>query len=178
MIKTGNSDTISVMNASAVWKNFLFPRLTPRLLLRMAAVATASSLLFYFVLVPVRLKGRSMEPTLRDGSLHFIFAGSYVFSDPRPGDVVGIRLAGRRVILLKRVVAAGGETVSFRDGVLFVDGKPRAEKYPVTECDWNYPERKIGPGDFFVVGDNRSVPIEHHDFGEVPAKRIMGKLLW
>jgi len=166
------------MRSRTLLKEFLFPRLTGSLLLRMVLVAAASFLFFYFLLVPVRLRGRSMEPTLMDGSLHFILAASYLFSGPEPGDIVGIKLAGRRVVLLKRVVAEGGETVSFREGVLFVVGKPRPENYLKMECDWNYPDRKIGTGNFFVVGDNRSVPMEYHDFGEVPAKRIMGKLLW
>ncbi len=167
-----------MMNFRKVMKDFLFPRLTRRLFLRMAVVAVASLLLFYFVLVPVRLRGKSMEPTLENGSLHFILTCSYLFSEPEAGDVVGIRLAGRRVLLLKRIVAVGGETVSFRDGSLFVDGSLREEPYLRSECDWNYGERKIGAGNYFVVGDNRAVPMENHDFGEVPGKRIAGRLIW
>lgn len=157
---------------------FFFPRPGRRLLLRMLAVTLASFAVFYFVVVPVRLKGGSMEPTLRDGSLHFMFAGSYLFSEPKPGDVVGIKLAGRRVVLLKRVVAVGGERVSFENGTLMVNGKPRREPYIKGECDWNYPARVVARGNVFVVGDNRSVPMESHDFGEVSKKRITGRLIW
>ena len=169
---------MSPMEERSLLKRFLFPKMTGAYMARVLCVALAAFLFFYYLLVPVRLRGKSMEPTLRDGSLHFILAGSYLISGPEPGDIVGIKLAGRRVVLLKRIVAEGGETVSFRDGALFVDGKPRPEDYLKTGCDWNYPDRKIGTGNYFVVGDNRSVPMEHHDFGEVPARRIMGKLLW
>lgn len=166
------------MDIRGALRAFFFPRPDRRLLLRMLAVALASLLFFYFVVVPVRLRGRSMEPTLRDGSLHFLFAASYLFSEPRNGDIVGIKLAGRRVVLLKRVVAVEGETVSFENGVLMVGGTRRPEPYVKGECDWNYPGRVISSGNVFVVGDNRSVPMESHDFGEVPKKRIMGKLIW
>jgi signal peptidase I len=167
-----------MMENNSLLRKFFFPRLTRSYLLRIAVVALLSYIVFSFVLVPVRLRGKSMEPTFRDGSLHFIFAQSYLFSGAGKGDVVGIKLAGRKVVLLKRIVAVEGEKIAFRKGVLMINGEPRNESYVKGDCDWDYSEKEIRKGNVFVVGDNRSVPAERHDFGEVSRKRILGRLIW
>jgi signal peptidase I len=42
-----------------------------------------------------------------------------------------------------------------------------------------YVKRIVGmPGEFFVVGDNRSMKIENHDLGRVSRRRIVGRLLF
>lgn len=166
------------MEDESVLKKFFFPKMTKAFLARAVFVALSSCLFFSFVVIPMRLKGASMEPTLRDGSFHFIFAQAYLFSRPQKGDVVGIRLAGRRVLLLKRIVAVEGEKVAFMDGILFVDAVPVSEPYIVGKCDWNYDEKPVEEGKVFVVGDNRLVPMESHDFGEVSKSRIAGRLIW
>jgi signal peptidase I len=102
----------------------------------------------------------------------------YLFSEAKRHDVVTVRLAGSRVMLLKRVVAREGERVEFRDGKLFVDGKEIEEPYVRYPCNWNLPPREVEEGCIYVVGDNRSMPIENHHFGQASKKRIMGVPLW
>ena len=157
---------------------FLLPDFDRRFLLRAAAVALGAYLLFGFCLLPLVVRGRSMEPTYRDGSFTFCWAFSYLFHGPRRGDVVAVRLAGRRVVLLKRVVALEGEEVSFAGGVLFVDGAPAQEPYLRIPCDWNLEPRRVRPGHIYLVGDNRAVPMEQHDFGQTPVSRVLGRPLW
>jgi len=157
---------------------FLFPRWTPLYLLRVAAVAVFSLLFFTFVLRPFVVRGSSMEPTYPDGSFHFLLRPRYLLSEPRRGEVVAVRLAGERVILLKRVVALEGEEVAFREGVLYVNGRPLTEPYVKGPCDWELPPRRVVPGHLYVVGDNRSMPLEQHDFGQVSRGRILGAPLW
>lgn len=119
-----------------------------------------------------------MEPTYRNGSFNFYWRVAYLFSEPKQYDVVLVRFAGRKVMLLKRVVALEGEQVEFRDGKLFVDGKEIDEPYVKYPCNWNLPPRQVEKGYVYVVGDNRNVPIESHQFGQAPLKRIQGKILW
>ena len=83
--------------------------------------AAALTLFFGRVLLPVRVKGDSMEPTVRNGSVRFAFLLRYAVSDPRPGDLVVIRMAGRKVMFLKRVLAVGGDRVAFERGALRVN---------------------------------------------------------
>jgi len=159
-------------------KKFLFPKFDAHFAMRAIVVAAVSFIIFYFFLTPIRLRGKSMEPTLKDGSIHFLCKICFMFKEPKRGDIVGIKLAGRKVILLKRVVGVEGEKVEFREGKLFIEGKEVYEPYIKGESDWNYEGKVVEKGKLFVVGDNRSVPIESHDFGEVSKKRIVGKMIW
>ena len=92
--------------------------------------------------------------------------------------MVAVRFAGTRVMLLKRVVALGGEQVEFKDGKLFINGKEIGESYVRHPCNWNLPPRLVEKGSVYVVGDNRNMPIEHHYFGQASVKRIIGAPLW
>jgi signal peptidase I len=92
--------------------------------------------------------------------------------------VVAVRFAGNRVMLLKRVVALEGEEVEFRDGKLFINGDELHEPYVRHPCHWNLPPRRVEKGSVYVIGDNRSMPIENHYFGQTSVKRIIGVPLW
>ena len=119
-----------------------------------------------------------MEPNYHDGTLNFCWTPTYLFRAPRKGDVVALRYEGDRVMLLKRIVANAGDTVEFRNGTLFVNGKAVREPYvKFNEGNWNLPLRKVSPGCVYVVGDNRGMPIEQHKFGEIRRNRIEGTLL-
>jgi signal peptidase I len=119
-----------------------------------------------------------MEPTYRNGGFNFCWRLQYIFSEPKRHDVVVVRFAGNRVMLLKRVVAVEGEWVEFRNGKLFVEGKEIDEPYVRYPCDWNLPPRQVKENFVYVVGDNRNVPIENHAFGQTSIDRITGVPLW
>ncbi len=159
-------------------KAFLKPKLTKSYIIRVVVVLIVAFLLFRFVLPPFWVKGRSMEPTYSNGSFIFGLRPRYLFSEPDFGDVVFVELGGQRVMYLKRVVALSGETVEFRDGTLYIDGRPKEEPWVKKPCDWNMPSRTVKPGHLYVVGDNRSMDIGSHSFGQVRKKKIAGGPLW
>jgi signal peptidase I len=159
-------------------KAFLFPSLTPRFLLRAGTVALSAFLFFSFVCIPFHIRGHSMDPTYRDGGFNFCWCPRYWFSGPARGDVVAVRLAGRRVMLLKRVIALQGQFVEFRSGTLHLDGTPVPEPYVAGPCAWDLPPRAVRPGYVYLIGDNRDMPLESHDFGQTPVNRIVGGPLW
>ena len=119
-----------------------------------------------------------MEPTYRSGGINFCWTLGYLFSKPSRHDVVLVRLAGKRVLLLKRVVAVAGESVQFRDGKLFVNGSMVHEPYVRYPCNWNLGPRRVKNGYIYVVGDNRSMYMKDHSFGQTPIERIAGVPLW
>jgi signal peptidase I len=169
---------VETMTSKNRLRQFFFPSITHKFLLRVAGVALSAFLIFTYVLIPIRIQGSSMEPTYHTGSINFCFTLSTLFAKPQRYDVVAVRLAGQRIMLLKRVVALEGERIEFRHGKLLVDGDPIDESYVRYPCDWNLPSRQVEPGFVYVVGDNRSMPIGDHYFGQASIKRIVGVPLW
>lgn len=146
--------------------------------MRVAAVALASWATFSFLLIPMKTRGGSMEPTYPEQGFNFCLVPRFLWGGPDRHDVVVVRLSGNKVFYLKRVVAFAGETVSFVDGVLHVDGRALEEPYVVFPCHWNLPPRLVDQGYVYVVGDNRSVPMDDHLFGQTQINRIAGGPLW
>ncbi|MFZ0827589.1 MAG: signal peptidase I [Verrucomicrobiia bacterium] len=150
------------------------PRMT---LVRVAVLIVACFVVFRFVLLPIRVEGISMLPTYHDRSVNVVNRLAYCWREPRRGDVVSIRLAGPHVMYMKRIIGLPGETVAFENGRVLINGEVLDEPYEKTPCDWNRPPVKLGPDEFFVVGDNRTMPQQFHQFGETPRNRILGKVL-
>ncbi len=119
-----------------------------------------------------------MEPTYLDGGFNFCWKLRYLYSRPQRHDVVTVRFAGNRVMLLKRIVALEGEVLEFRSGKLFVNGRPIDEPYVSLPCDWNLTPRVVERGSVYVAGDNRSMGIESHYLGQTSIRRIVGVPLW
>ena len=160
------------------WLRILAVGRNPRVTLIRAAVLVVSCfIIFKFILLPIRVEGISMLPTCRDRSAHLVNRLAYLWHEPRRGDVVSIRLAGPHVMLLKRIVGLPGETIGFADGHVLINGQVLDEPYEKTDCDWNLKPAKLGPDQYFVVGDNRTMPKEDHVFGKAGRDQIVGKLV-
>jgi len=150
------------------------PRFT---LIRIVLLIAAVFLLRQFVLLPIRVKGPSMLPTYTENGINFVNRLAYLRSDPARGDVVAIRLAGEHVMFMKRIIGLPGETVAFHEGRVFINGQLLDEPYVKNACDWESPPKKLDPGWYYVVGDNRSMPELLHEEGRTPRERIVGKIL-
>jgi signal peptidase I len=151
------------------------PRVT---LVRIAVLVIVCFVLFSYVLLPVHVQGISMLPTYKDGSINFVNRLAYVWHEPRRGDVVSIRgYAGEHLMLLKRIIGLPGETVTFNNGRVFIDGQILDEPYEKSECAWTLPPEKLGTNQYFIVGDNRTMDWRDHKFGKVDRDNIMGKVL-
>ncbi len=158
----------------APFRRFFFPHLDKRYAVRLIIVACVSYLIFGHLLIPLRIQGLSMDPTYRDRSFALCWRLQYLFSPPERFDVVTVRFSGRSVMLLKRVVALPGETVEFRQGLLYVNGGFIEEPYVRHRSAWDLPPRTIASGHVYVVGDNRGTSMDRHRFGEIDMQRIVG----
>lgn len=127
------------------------------------------------IFLPVEIHGDSMLPLYRTGDYGFINILAYRWGPPRRFDVVAIRMAGKGVMYLKRVIGLSGETVEIRDGTVHVDGEPISEPYLQFTSNWNLNRQSLGGDQYFVVGDNRGMSIHHHKFGIVKRRRIVGR---
>ncbi len=157
-------------------KRFLLPSLNRYYLLRVVLLAILAFLFFKYICRPAWTNGKSMLPTYQEREFLFYWQPAFWFSTPKRGDIVVIRMAGNSIFLLKRVIAVAGESVEFRQGALLINGIPLQDKWAaLTPCDWDLPPRTVEKSCVYVVGDNRSMPIEQHEFGQVELKRINGK---
>lgn len=168
----------SIDECSKWFHKFLFPSINRNGLGRIILVAAGSFLFFSYVLIPLRIQGHSMEPTYLDGSHAFCLRPWYLFTDMKRTDIVTVRFTGKSIMLLKRVLALPGDTLEFREGMLFVNNKKIEEPYVSYHSSWNLPVRKIKPGFVYVAGDNRSTPMSQHHFGQVRVSRIIGAVLF
>lgn len=146
--------------------------------IRIAVLIPVCYVLFHFVLLPVRVDGISMQPTYQDRSFNLVNRLAYVWHEPQRGDVVSVRAwAGIHLMLMKRIIGLPGETVAFDNGRVLINGQPLDEPYEKWPSDWTLPPVKLGPDQYFIVGDNRTMPWQDHVFGRVDRNRIVGKVL-
>jgi len=162
---------------SSRWRVALIGRNPKRTLMRIVVLMVAVLLARAYLVLPIFVHGSSMLPTYRDRGVNFVNRLAYVWSEPKRGDVVAIRLAGQSVMYMKRVVGLPGDTVAFHQGQLLINGQPIPEPYVQPGCDWEIPPETVGPGLYYVVGDNRSLPERFHEKGKTPKQRIVGKVL-
>ena len=123
------------------------------------------------------VRGDSMKPTLEAGDRLLVRRGLprlvrrydlVVLCDPRGGE--------KRY--LKRVVGLPGEEVRLSDGLLSIDGCDLEEPYlgglPAV-LGLGTKVWRLGPNEYFVMGDNRTHSTDSREFGPVAAELIVGR---
>ena len=162
------------MDISQRIRKFFFPSLNKKYFLRLLLLGLSCYLIFSYLLIPLNIQGHSMEPTYANGSFAFCWRPKYLYSQIERFDIVTVRFSGRSIMLLKRVIALPGDTLEFREGLLYLNGKLIAEPYVQHHSLWNLAPREIAPGHVYVIGDNRGTSMSRHHFGQVTMERIAG----
>ena len=136
----------------------------------------------YFV-ETVQVVGQSMAPTLKESNHYLLNRWAFHNHEPGRRDVVVIRDPADHGYSVKRIVAVGGESVLFKDGKVFVNGRELIEPYlPEDTRTFTYKKAHeelflCGKDQYFVLGDNRSVSIDSREYGPVPRANILGLLM-
>ena len=142
-------------------------------------VSVAISLfIILFLYQPVRVEGTSMLPRLEDQDRLFINKFAYRFEDIHRGDVVVFLYPeDHSKSYIKRVIALPGDDLRIDHGTIWVNGVALKEDYVPYQYrdDRSQPEMTIPHGEFFVMGDHRSISSDSRDFGPVPRPLIYGK---
>ncbi len=140
-------------------------------------------IIFTFVFKISTVSGESMENTLKDGDRLII---SSVMNDIKYGDVIVTSQPNAYAkVLIKRVIAVGGQTLWFDEETkkVVVDGKTLDEPYIKEEMNflssmsslYTVPEGKV-----FVMGDNRNDSADSRDInvGMIDERYIVGKVIY
>ncbi len=107
---------------------------------------------------PVHIADPSMEPTLKSGDTVFYDRLYRHFHEYERGDMVVFRDPDTQELLIKRVVALGGETVEARDGVLIIDGQFGMDEHRYAASKTPDFERvEVPEGMVFLLSDNRTL---------------------
>jgi len=149
-----------------------------RTLLRAGALVVAAWLLITYGILSVRGQGPSMLPTVKDGQLMIVDTISYRIRRPRRGELAAVRWEDDRAVLIKRILAGPGDTIAISDGVVEVNDVAIAEPYVVHRAPWQMAPTALPPDQFFVVGDNRGMPMALHTLGTVERADLIGPVFW
>lgn len=152
-----------------------------------------------FVAHPVRVDGRSMYPTLKDGEFVFTNVGGVLLNGVERGDIVVVTMEeeGQKTHWVKRVIGLPGDTVSCVNDVVYINGKvldetkyidpdyrqslvdkfgyfnkvPNANNTNVEDFE----EVKLGDDEYYVMGDNRPYSKDSRYVGPVKKSQIFAK---
>jgi len=150
--------------------------------MRILVLVVVCFVVFKFILLPIRVSGISMEPTYHNHAVNCVNRLAYLRHEPQRGDVVAIRFAAEdsfstpSEMLMKRIIGLPGETVWFHGGHVYINGQLLDEPYLKNPCDWEHEAIQCGTNQYYVVGDNRSMPFTYHTQGRAYREQIMGKL--
>ena len=128
------------------------------------------------------IHGPSMLPGLQSEQGVIVNKLAYVFGAPSRGDVIVFHPpTSPNEEYIKRIIAIPGDTVALTDTAVTVNGVQLKEPY-VNPADTGpnengqvIPPTKLGPGEYWVMGDNRGDSIDSRAFGAAPLQNIIGK---
>lgn len=152
-----------------------------------------------FVAHPVRVDGRSMYPTLKDGEFGFTNVGGVLLNGVKRGDIVVVTMEekGQKTHWVKRVIGMPGDTISCVNDIVFINGKvldetqyidpdyrqscvdqfgyfnkvPNADNTDVQDFE----EVKLGDDEYYVMGDNRPYSKDSRYVGPVKKSQLFAK---
>ncbi len=157
-----------------------------------AALAVAL-LIKAFLLQAFYIPSESMTDTLHVDDRVLVNKLSYRLGDVDRGDIIVFEkppnAPGTIEDFIKRVVALPGETITFFDGDVFIDGQLLTEPYVDGETNaplsaiqsegctnTSAPDRcTIAEGYYFVLGDNRANSTDSRSFGPIHEDTIVGR---
>lgn len=142
-----------------------------------------------YVVEPYIIPSESMDPTIEVGDMVLGEKVSLKSETPKRGDIVFFKNPdpdSAHGVLVKRVVAVGGQTVDLRYGKVYIDGveekgghahgmsMPLEERYLETDVSFPY---TVPEGYIWVMGDNRENSLDSRSFGAIPIDTVYAESL-
>ena len=152
------------------------------------AIAVVAALIISRFITPTIVQEHSMEDTLQNHNYLILLRCAYKFgAEPQYGDIVVFQSDlinsenGKEKLLIKRVIARGGDTVAIRDGVVYRNGEALDEPYTKDGYTNGAMDETVVPeGHLFLCGDNRLVSLDSRSdqVGFVDEKTVIGKAVF
>jgi signal peptidase I len=160
-----------------------------------AAVLVAVAVQAWLV-KPYRIPSGSMMDTLRPGDRVLVNRAVYHLREPHRGDVIVFHYPDDPdMVFIKRIVGVPGDLLQAKGERLYVNGRRLDEPYvhrtsglvdptvaqaAVTGSTLHDPwslarPYRVPPGEYFVMGDNRTDSDDSRDWGTVPRAAIVGE---
>lgn len=125
-----------------------------------------------------------MEDTFHDKEYLIVDQLSYRLDDPKRGDVIIFKYPNDpSKYFIKRIIALPGETIRINGTVVTIqnDENPQGfsleEPYVHTSTDTREQSLPLGPGEYFVMGDNRDHSSDSRVWGVLRRDEIVGRAL-
>ena len=148
-----------------------------------------------------KVDGSSMDPTLESGQYLLVNrlvylridlerlskivpfwqandqSSRYAIRAPKRGEIIVFQFPrDPSKDFVKRVVGLPGEVIEMKDGRVIVDGAVLEEPYLTAKDRTNKDQVKLGEGEYYVLGDNRTHSNDSRSWGPVPEANLRGKV--
>ena len=132
---------------------------------------------------PYRVGSASMERTFYAGDTILTDERAYRHQAAARGDVIAFEHDGN--VLAKRLIGLGGDRISSRDGVIFVNDQELDEPYANHDSTLtlgvdDFADYVVPAGQVYVLGDSRNGSLDSRmrEFGQLRLEDIRGKVLY
>ena len=136
-----------------------------------------------FIAQPYLVTGASMDPTFKTGQYLIVDQFTYHFKDPERGSVIIFKYPRNpKEYFIKRVIGLPNETIRVsQDGVRIINAS-HPEGFLLNEPYIVYARNdeatyKLGPNEYFVMGDNRIGSSDSRMWGPLPRDLMIGRPL-
>ena len=130
------------------------------------AVAIVLALLLNnFIIINARVPTGSMQDTIQPGDRLLGLRLTYLFSEPKRGDIAVFRYPvdealGKKTNYIKRVIGLPGETVEIRDAKIYINGSDTPLEEDYLKEEWTVMNDgitfEVPEGCYLMLGDNRN----------------------
>jgi signal peptidase I len=140
------------------------------------AVTLLIFIVIRFAVQSFRVDGPSMQPGLYTNEYVLVNKAAYLFSAPQRGDVIVFHFPlNTSEDFIKRIVGVPGDTIETTSTEVIVDGQVLREPYISQPFNFVSQNLKLGPDEFFVMGDNRDNSLDSRTWGPLDKSYIIGK---
>ena len=175
-----------------------YSKKTMMAILEFIVVCLAIVFVFKGIIMPIKVDGSSMYPTLHDGDLAFMSRLDLNSKQIKRFDIVTLDCKQLDNVIIKRVIGLPGEKIVYKNDCLYVNGKYIKENYlnksytlelksdissHIKDVKSRYNisyftddfEISVGENEIFVLGDNRVNSLDSRELGCFKIENVLSK---